>query len=124
MGQSTCVGIGGDPVHGLGFIDVIKMFLDDEETDAIVIIGEIGGSEEEEAADFIESYKIKKPVAGFIAGSTAPIGRRMGHAGAIISSGKGAAKDKMKHLAKCGIHVASNPAKIGQKMLEVLKYCK
>ncbi len=122
LGQSTCVGIGGDPVHGLGFVDIIKMFLDDDETDAIVMIGEIGGSEEEEAANFIKDYQIKKPVVGFIAGSTAPPGRRMGHAGAIISGGKGAAKDKMAYLDKCGIYVVSNPATIGEKMLEVLKY--
>lgn len=121
LGQSTCVGIGGDPIHGLGFIDVIKMFLDDENTDGILMIGEIGGSEEERAADFISKYHIKKPVAGFIAGSTAPAGRRMGHAGAIISGGKGAAKDKITFLEKCGILVASTPGHIGEVMLKALK---
>jgi len=120
LGQSTCVGIGGDPIHGLGFVEVVKMFLDDKDTDGILLIGEIGGSEEERAAEFVKNYHIKKPMAGFIAGSTAPAGRRMGHAGAIISGGKGAAKDKIKFLEECGIIVAPTPAHIGQTMLEAL----
>ena len=120
LGQSTCVGIGGDPIHGLGFVDVVKMFLEDKETDAIVMIGEIGGSEEEEAADFIKLSEIKKPVVGFIAGSTAPPGRRMGHAGAIIAGGKGAAKDKINYMKGCGITIAPTPGTIGRTMLKIL----
>jgi succinyl-CoA synthetase alpha subunit len=120
LGQSTCVGIGGDPIHGLGFIDVVKMFLDDEDTDGIIMIGEIGGSEEERAAEFISQYHIKKPTVGFIAGLTAPEGRRMGHAGAIISGGKGAAKDKIEFLSKCGIEIAQTPGNIGETMLMTL----
>jgi succinyl-CoA synthetase alpha subunit len=120
MGQSTCVGIGGDPVHGFEFIDVLAMFSGDARTEAVVMIGEIGGSAEEEAAAWVKA-KMKKPVVGFIAGQTAPPGKRMGHAGAIISGGKGTAKEKMAAMKAAGIQMASSPATIGQTMREALK---
>ncbi|MDR3721391.1 MAG: succinate--CoA ligase subunit alpha [Candidatus Acidoferrales bacterium] len=119
IGQSTCVGIGGDPIIGTSFLDVIRMFNDDPETHAIVMIGEIGGNAEEIAADFIRK-NVKKPVVGFIAGQTAPPGRRMGHAGAIISGGKGTAKEKYAALRAAGIHTVQSPAEIGQAMAAVL----
>jgi succinyl-CoA synthetase alpha subunit len=119
MGQSTCVGIGGDPVHGFEFVDVLVMFNNDSSTEAVVMIGEIGGSAEEEAAAWIRA-NMKKPVAGFIAGQTAPPGKRMGHAGAIISGGKGTAKEKIAAMAAAGIHMASSPATIGRTMQEAL----
>ncbi|MSP39408.1 MAG: succinate--CoA ligase subunit alpha [Deltaproteobacteria bacterium] len=119
LGQSTCVGIGGDPVHGFEFLDVLKLFNDDPETEAVVMIGEIGGSAEEEAADWIKA-NMKKPVAGFIAGQTAPPGKRMGHAGAIISGGKGTAKEKIAAMTQAGIRMASSPATIGRTMQEAL----
>ena len=120
FGQSTCVGIGGDPVIGSSFVDIIKLFNDDPETEAIVIIGEIGGTAEEEAAEFVKK-NVKKPVFGFVAGRTAPPGRRMGHAGAIISGGKGTAAEKMKAMAEAGIHVIENPAVIGETVYNVLR---
>jgi len=119
MGQSTCVGIGGDPVHGLEFIDVLELFNRDPGTAAVVMIGEIGGSAEEEAAGWIKA-NMKKPVAGFIAGQTAPPGKRMGHAGAIIAGGKGTAKEKIETMTKAGIRMAPTPALIGQTMQEAL----
>ena len=119
LGQSTCVGIGGDPVHGFEFVDILKMFNDDPNTEAVVLIGEIGGSAEEEAAAWIKA-NMKKPVAGFIAGQTAPPGKRMGHAGAIISGGKGTAKEKIEAMKQAGIRMASSPATIGQTMQEAL----
>jgi len=120
LGQSTVIGIGGDPISGMSFIECLELFLKDKGTKSILMIGEIGGSSEEEAAEFIKSSQIKKPIVGFIAGKTAPAGRRMGHAGAIISGGKGNAEDKIEKMKSCGILVAESPAEIGKTLYDKL----
>tara|TARA_E500000331_G_scaffold68135_1_gene62807 strand:+ start:127 stop:999 length:873 start_codon:yes stop_codon:yes gene_type:complete len=120
FGQSSCVGIGGDPIPGSSFIDMLKLFEEDDQTEAIVMVGEIGGNAEESAAEFIKN-NITKPVISYIAGKTAPAGKRMGHAGAIIAGGKGTAEDKIKKLTECGVHVADNLVSIGSKVDEILK---
>ena len=121
FGQSSCVGIGGDPIPGSSFIDMLKLFEEDDQTEAIVMVGEIGGNAEESAAEYIRN-NITKPVISYIAGKTAPAGKRMGHAGAIIAGGKGTAEDKIKKLTECGVHVADNLVSIGSKVNEILKY--
>jgi len=121
LGQSTCVGIGGDPINGTSFIDCLELFFKDSETESILMIGEIGGNAEEEASEFIKSSKVNKPVVGFVAGITAPAGRRMGHAGAIISGGKGSAEEKIEKMKSCGITVANSPAEIGKTLYDKLE---
>ena len=121
FGQSSCVGIGGDPIPGSSFIDMLKLFEEDDQTEAIVMVGEIGGNAEESAAEYIKN-NITKPVISYIAGKTAPAGKRMGHAGAIIAGGKGTAEDKIKKLTECGVHIADNLVSIGSKVNEILKY--
>ena len=121
FGQSSCVGIGGDPIPGSSFIDMLKLFEDDDQTEAIVLVGEIGGNAEEAAAEYIKN-NVTKPVISYIAGQTAPAGKRMGHAGAIIAGGKGTAKDKIQKLKECGVHIADNLVSIGSKVAEVLQH--
>jgi len=120
LGQSSCIGIGGDPINGTSFIDCLDLFLKDDETKSILMIGEIGGNSEEDASEFLKNHKIKKPIVGFIAGITAPPGKRMGHAGAIISGGKGTAQDKINKMKECGITIAESPAEMGKTLLNKL----